>query len=163
MSFLDRVKHYIPGPIRNAFVAPYERRKTSLCPQCDYECDMESQTWGDMPQYIYECNRCTLCFRKTFITPSNDKQHMLQILATCPECKKNHAPQIYGPVNSDKVPCEPCWLKTNKPFDPDETQIILLPGCVLYPDENEEPVKLLLPGDDEEDTSEILLPAIYRK
>lgn len=154
MSYLDRIKHYVPGILRNMIMSPVERRSTSLCPLCDYQCGLEKQTWDDIPQYTHKCGRCNLYFRKSYLTHKDDAVHILQILATCPECKKHHIPQIVGPVTTDQIPCDPCWSKNNKPFDPDETQLILLPGYILESD-----------NEDDEETEDLalLLPALYRK
>jgi len=140
MSFLDRVKHYVPGILRN-MLSPVERRSKSLCPRCDYQCGLEKQTWNEIPQYTHKCSRCDLFFRRSYLTHKDDEIHILQILAVCPECKKNHIPQIVGTVTTDQIPCEDCWSKNNKPFDPDETQLILPPGYVPEPD-NEETTEL---------------------
>jgi len=85
--------------------------------------------------------------------------------------ENNHIPQIVGEVTTDQIPCDLCWTKNNKPFDPEETQLILLPGHVDEDDEDTEPLELLLPAlyrksdEDKEDTEplELLLPALYRK
>lgn len=150
MSFLDRVKYYVPGILRNMMIPAAERRSKSLCPLCDYKCNLDKVTWNVIPQYTFLCSRCNLYYRKSYLDHKDDDIYILQILATCPECLKHHIPQIVGEVTTDEIPCDPCWSKNNKPFDPDETQLILLPGHV--------------PDDDEStELLEIYLPALYRK
>jgi len=86
MSFLDRVKYYVPGILRNMILTPVERRSKSICPLCDYQCEIENTTWGDgMPQYTFKCGRCNLYYRKSYLNHEDDEMHILQILATCQE------------------------------------------------------------------------------
>ena len=155
MSFLDRVRHYIPNVaahVRSLMSnpdSPAARRARAQCPFCEYTSDCESTDWETgKPKYAYTCTRCNLKFRKSFLNHADDHLYELQIVAHCPKCKKFHAPYIVGSVESTTIPCESCWDELVQ-----DEALLLLPGKVQDDDETRKFPPIII---DDDETKKII-------
>lgn len=86
-------------------------RKEEDCPICDGRTSYRLALHGAEEQYLFFCNRCKLHFKYAYWSQVDDYRKYLIVDAVCPECKGNHKPAIVGDIDTDRIPCEPCWDK----------------------------------------------------
>jgi len=130
MNLLNQIKSGI-AEAYNKMVA-YERRIRARCPHCKSSAKFIKQDFDKFSRYLHCCETCKLRFRYIYLHWNTDDLRRLQIHALCPECNTQHWPEIVGPIDTNRVPCETCWARTKprqtQTADEEETRKLYLPA-----------------------------------